>query len=106
WRTETKAQQLLRDIAGDAKENPTAKLDAVLGLAHSAPTDVATRTLLLDLAGSSWFKADALRSLRSALKPADAKFFGPWWDNLNVGDDKDDMAEHVLMALGQPFTGN
>src|SRR5439155_19175921 len=35
WRTETKAQQLLRDIAGDAKEGAAARLNAILGLAHS-----------------------------------------------------------------------
>jgi HEAT repeat protein len=49
WRTESEAQKLLRQLAGDTKEDGSVRLDAIQGLAHSAATNAETRNLLLDL---------------------------------------------------------
>src|SRR5262249_46224927 len=64
WRPEPNAQKLLRDIAGDAKENLTARLDAIQGLALSAAASADTRKVLTGLLKEIPLERDALRSLR------------------------------------------
>jgi putative membrane-bound dehydrogenase-like protein len=112
WRQDEAAQKLLRELAPDAKEPLQARADAVLGLAHSASHDAETRSLLLRLveARRALLK-DAMRSLRGALVSKDAKFFDNWWKYVNrdvyfSAADCEDLAEHALLALGQPFAGN
>jgi putative membrane-bound dehydrogenase-like protein len=112
WRQEDAAQNALRELAADTKADPGERADAVLGLAHSAPQDGETRRLLLHLIeGRRHLLRDALRSLRGALAPKDAKTLDEWWKHVTrdvffSAADCDDLAEHALLALGQPFTGN
>jgi putative membrane-bound dehydrogenase-like protein len=112
WRQDDAAQKALRELADDTKADAGERSDAVLGLAHSAPQDGETRRLLLHLVeGRRELLRDALRSLRGALAPKDAKSLDDWWkqvtrDAFFSAADCDDLAEHALLALGQPFTGN
>jgi putative membrane-bound dehydrogenase-like protein len=112
WRKDDAAQKALRELAADAKADAGVRADAVLGLALSAPTDADTRALLLRLVdGRRALLRDALRSLRGTLTPKDAKILDDWWIHVTRDahfspSDCDDLAEHALLALGQPFAGN
>jgi putative membrane-bound dehydrogenase-like protein len=111
WRKDEAAQTALRALADDAKADLGERADAVLGLAHSAGHED-TRRLLLRLTDERRaLLRDALRSLRGALTAKDAKLFDDWWkhvsrDAFSSAADCDDLAEHALLTLGQPFAGN
>jgi putative membrane-bound dehydrogenase-like protein len=107
WRTEPGAQSFLRDVAADVSQELALRADAVLGLAHSAATDAATRKLLLQLVDQRRAcLTDALRSLRGALAPGEEQFFEPWWravqrDVFFDNAARDELAEQALLTLGQ-----
>jgi putative heme-binding domain-containing protein len=112
WRADEAAQKRLRELAADAKTEAGERADAVLGLALSAGSDAETRQVLLRLVDERRaLLRDALRSLRGVLAPKDAKFVDDWWKHVNrdvyfSAADCDDLAEHALLALSQPLTGN
>jgi putative membrane-bound dehydrogenase-like protein len=106
WRANAAAQQTLRELAADLSLPLYMRSDAVLGLALSAPTDAKTVQLLVKLATEKPLAADALRSLRGALTPADAAFLGPWWQALKddatlTADNREALAEQALLTRSQ-----
>jgi len=81
-RSDDAAQGLLREIAADAEAEPELRSLAVMGLAHSAPSSVATRRILIDLLAQAPMARDVLRSLReTADQPRVRKAIEGWWKN-------------------------
>ena len=66
-RADGPAQEMLRQLAGDAKAEMGLRAHAVLGLAQSAPTSAAVRELLLSLLARPELRREALRSLRGGV---------------------------------------
>jgi len=107
WRGNATAQQALRELASDDSLAVDLRRDAILGLSLSSANDAATRQLLVQLVKARTLSADALRSLRGALPPADVAFLGPWWQAFQGKlSDPEDLAEHALLTIGQPLDGN
>jgi putative heme-binding domain-containing protein len=108
WRKDATAQKALRDLADDALVDLSSRTDAILGLAHSAPTDVETRKLLWHLATQPSLMRDTIRSLRGALPPGNAKVVIAWWERIDgsanfSAKDTEDAAEHALLVLNLPL---
>jgi putative membrane-bound dehydrogenase-like protein len=103
WRSDAESQKLLQGIAGDAKEDKAARLDAIGGLALSAASSADTRQVLLGLLKGWHFETDVLRSLRDAV-PKDDPIAAEWWKELQrraftATQPRDDLYEHALMTL-------
>jgi putative membrane-bound dehydrogenase-like protein len=105
-RGDEKSQALLRGLVGDAKAQPDLRGQAVVGLAHSAPSAPATRRLLLSLLAEPGLRRDALRSLRGAAHQPDVERpLLAWWDKYAAAKDaapeeRRELAGQMLLALG------
>jgi putative membrane-bound dehydrogenase-like protein len=110
WRTESEAQKLLRQLAGDTKEDGSMRLDAIQGLAQSAATNAETRNLLLDLLKGWHFEPDVLRSLRGATTADDATA-AAWLKTLTeraftVNQNPNELFEQAQLTFGPQHAPN
>jgi putative membrane-bound dehydrogenase-like protein len=67
-RTDEPCQEVLRRLASDKTAETGLRAEAVVGLAHSAPTSSQTRRLLVAMLRESELQDDALRSLRGTAR--------------------------------------
>jgi putative membrane-bound dehydrogenase-like protein len=102
-RADDESQELLRHLVseGDAEF----RAEAVLGLAHSAPSSEATRKLLLSLLSQPDLRRDVLRSLRDIGQPEVERAIAAWWDKLDaekkvLDEERRELAAQALMILG------
>ncbi len=108
-RADDESQELLRHLAAEGEV--TFRADAVLGLAHSAPSSAATRKVLLSLLSRPQCQREVLRSLREVgTQPEVAKAITAWWDQLagqqQVSDEeRRELAAQVLLTLGNDKDG-
>lgn len=108
WRDDAESQAALRRIAADGNQPADARREAVVGLSRSALASADTKRVLTDLlfAGPPAVRLDALRSLRGALGPDDAKRLvaelraEPREGTAARGDkDEREWAEQILLAF-------
>lgn len=104
-RSDEKTQTLLRQLVTDRTMSTALRLDAVAGLALSAPQSAATRKVLLALLEEKEFRRDALRSLRQAMTEETPLL--DWWEKtqkkLARNEERWELAEQLLLA--RPVSG-
>jgi putative membrane-bound dehydrogenase-like protein len=103
-RADEGSQELLRRLVTD--EEFSFRAEAILGLAHSAPTSAATRQLLLALLSQPQLRHDVLRSLRDlGPQPEVEHAIAAWWDKFagekqEPDEERRELAAQVLLTLG------
>ncbi len=104
-RADGPSQQELRRLAADPKAEASLRAEAVLGLAHSAPSSQATQKLLISLLDQPELRWDALRSLRGAAERAEvAQAIVAWWEK-SLGtkaeseEERREFAEQLVVSL-------
>jgi putative membrane-bound dehydrogenase-like protein len=104
-RTDDPTQETLRRLAGDREAEQPLRAEAILGLAHSAPSSPATQRLLLSLLPEPVFRREVLRSLRASAGQGEVEgTVWKWWDQI-AGDqavtmeDRRELADQIVLAL-------
>jgi putative membrane-bound dehydrogenase-like protein len=103
-RADEESQEVLRRLLAEADADFRAEV--ILGLAHSAPTSVATRKVLISFLPQPELRRDVLRSLRDVgPQPEVEREVAAWWDRI-TGEKKDaveerrELVEQMLLVLG------
>jgi putative membrane-bound dehydrogenase-like protein len=101
-RTDGASQEELRRLASDGDVDLALRVEAILGLAHSAPSSAETQRLLVSLLAQPELQRDALRSLRdSDSRPETEQALLAWWhDSTAVGAaERRELAEQLVFVL-------
>jgi putative membrane-bound dehydrogenase-like protein len=95
-RADDDSQDLLRRLATEA--DAEFRAEAILGLAHSAPSSEATRKVLLSLLPQGDLRRDVLRSLRDVNQPEVERAIAAWWDQIAAEKKEPDEVRRELAA--------
>jgi putative heme-binding domain-containing protein len=100
-RPDDASQEILRQLAADTAVPIRLRNEAVVGLAHSAPSSPITRKMLLSLLDKPELRRDALRSLRDAAQEAEvAPALLAWWDRCSgEKEERRELAAQLVLAL-------
>jgi putative membrane-bound dehydrogenase-like protein len=100
-RSDEDSQRLLRELAADPRAENDLRLEAILGLAHSARASPGTRKMLLAMLSVPALRQDALRSLRGSVDDAATQeaICQCWDKSLANGQESPELGWQIALAM-------